>query len=74
MNSTMVPNMTISSSGVSVKCRGQIKMFANTHSGQMPFLVTLNAVSKILFRTLKLLTIKLLNICTPENCCNNSKF
>lgn len=43
MNSTMVPNMTISSSGVSVKCRGQIKMFANTHSGQMPFLVTLNA-------------------------------
>ena len=44
MVSTMVPNMTIAPSGVSVRCGGQINMYANTASQQMPFLVTLNAV------------------------------
>lgn len=43
MVSTMVPNMTIAPSGVSVRCGGQINMYANTASQQMPFLVTLNA-------------------------------
>lgn len=43
MVSTMVPNMTIAPSGVSVRCGGQINMYANTPSKQKPFLVTLNA-------------------------------
>lgn len=43
MVSTMVPNMTIASTGVSVRCGGQINMYANTPNKQLPFLVTLNA-------------------------------
>ena len=45
MRSTQVPNMTVTSSGVSVKCAGQIDMYADTKGKQKPFLVTLYAVS-----------------------------
>lgn len=44
MVSTQVPNMTLTSAGVSVKCGGLINMYARTPDKQLPFLVTLNAV------------------------------
>ena len=54
MRSTQVPNMTVTSSGVSVKCAGQIDMYADTMGKQKPFLVTLYAVSLFyLLRTLR---------------------
>ena len=58
MVSTQMPNMTISQAGVSVKCAGQINMYANTPSKQTPFLVTLLAV--------RITCICLINPCPAE--------